>query len=146
MVLHKFDNDYDVILWAFLVLIDWFAQEDNLFTARCIWRLASKIQFTEILTYYGHYKIFPSDYISNYCRVHPKHSGVLDGSNGSDRTSYPLTENYRLPVAQVTDPSLLDWCSGLQVHLGAPGSTLHHCRAIWEKHLLWECCWCAWRS
>jgi len=27
-----------------------------------------------------------------------------------------------------------------------PGSTSNHCRAVWEKHLLWECCWCAWKS
>jgi len=31
-------------------------------------------------------------------------------------------------------------------YLGAPGSTLNHCRAVSEKHLLWECCWCAWKS
>jgi len=28
-----------------------------------------------------------------------KHQGVPDGSDSSDRTSYPLTENYMLPVA-----------------------------------------------
>jgi len=28
--------------------------------------------------------------------------GVPDGSDGSDRTSYPLTEHYMLPVAQAT--------------------------------------------
>jgi len=27
-----------------------------------------------------------------------------------------------------------------------PGSTLNHCRAVWEKHLLWERCRCAWKS
>ena len=28
-----------------------------------------------------------------------------------------------------------------------PGSTSNHCRAVWEKrHLLWECCWCTWKS
>ena len=46
----------------------------------------------------------------------------------------------------VKSQSLLDWCSRLHVHLEAPGSTLNHCRAVWEKHLLWECCWCAWKS
>ena len=31
--------------------------------------------------------------------------------------------------------------------LGAPGSTSNHCKVVWEKrHLLWECCWCAWKS
>jgi len=28
--------------------------------------------------------------------------GVLDGCDGSDRTLYPVTENYTLPVAQAT--------------------------------------------
>ena len=34
---------------------------------------------------------------SSFCQKHP---GVPDGSDGSDGTSYPLTENYTLPVAQ----------------------------------------------
>ena len=35
----------------------------------------------------------------NFCLKHP---GVPDGSDGSDGTSYALTENYPLPVAQAT--------------------------------------------
>jgi len=31
-----------------------------------IWWLASIIQFTEILSYYGHYKIFPLDYSKDF--------------------------------------------------------------------------------
>jgi hypothetical protein len=31
-----------------------------------------------------------------------KHPGVPDGSDGSDGTSYALTENYTLPIAQAT--------------------------------------------
>jgi len=49
--------------------------------------------------------------ISNNSSFRQKHPGVPDGSDGSDGTSYPLTENYTLPVAQATGPSLLDWCS-----------------------------------
>jgi len=26
------------------------------------------------------------------------------------------------------------------------GSTSNHSRAVWEKHLLWERCWCTWKS
>jgi len=48
-----------------------------------------------------HYE-YPVD-ISNKSSFHPKHPGVPDGSDGSDRTSYPLTENSTLPVAQATD-------------------------------------------
>jgi len=53
---------------------------------------------------------------SSFCQ---KHLGVPDGSDGSESTLYPLTENFTLPVAKATGSSLLDWCSGLQVHLGA---------------------------
>ena len=41
-------------------------------------------------------------YISNNPGFRLKHPGVPDGSDGSDGTSYPLTENYTLPVAQAT--------------------------------------------
>ena len=37
--------------------------------------------------------------ISNNSSFRQKHPGVLDGSDGSDGTPYPLTENYTLPVA-----------------------------------------------
>jgi len=40
--------------------------------------------------------------ISNDPSFRQKHLGVPDGSDGSDGTSYPLTENYMLPVAQAT--------------------------------------------
>ena len=40
--------------------------------------------------------------ISNNSNFSQKHPGVPDGSNGSDGTSYPLTENYTLPVAEAT--------------------------------------------
>jgi len=70
MVNHTFDNDYDVILWAFSALLDRFEKEDESFAAQCIWWLASIIQFTEILTYYRQYKIFPSEYLGD-CIVSP---------------------------------------------------------------------------
>jgi hypothetical protein len=40
--------------------------------------------------------------ISNNPCFHLKHPGVPDGSDRSYETSYPLTENYTLPVAQAT--------------------------------------------
>jgi len=40
--------------------------------------------------------------ISNNSNFRQKHMGVPDGSDGCDGTSYPLTENYTLPVAQAT--------------------------------------------
>jgi len=40
--------------------------------------------------------------ISNSSSFRQKNLGVPDGSDGSDGTSYPLTENYTLPVAQAT--------------------------------------------
>jgi len=38
--------------------------------------------------------------ISNDPSFRQKHPGVPDGSDGSDGTSYPLMENYTLPVAE----------------------------------------------
>jgi len=40
--------------------------------------------------------------ISNDPNYRPKHPGVPDGCDGSDGTSYALTGNYTLPVAQLT--------------------------------------------
>jgi len=40
--------------------------------------------------------------ISLICSFRQKHPGVPDGSDSSDGISYPLTENYTLPVAQAT--------------------------------------------
>jgi hypothetical protein len=47
-------------------------------------------------------------YISNNSSIRQKHPAVPDSSDGSDGTSYPLTENYMLSVAQATSPSLPD--------------------------------------
>jgi len=41
-------------------------------------------------------------HISNNPSFRLKHPGVPDGSDGSDGTSNPLTENHTLPVAQAT--------------------------------------------
>jgi hypothetical protein len=46
--------------------------------------------------------------ISNNSGFRQKHTGVLDSSDSSDGTSYPLMENYMLPVTLVTRPCLLD--------------------------------------
>jgi len=40
--------------------------------------------------------------INNNASFRLKHPGVPNGSDGSDGISYPLTENYMLPVAQAT--------------------------------------------
>jgi len=53
--------------------------------------------------------------ICNNTSFRLKHPGVADGSDGSDGTLYRRTENYTLPVAQVTcciaylPPSLCAW-------------------------------------
>jgi len=52
-------------LCAISLLLDRFEKEDRLFAKQCIWRLASIIQFTDILIYYWHYRIFRSDYGKN---------------------------------------------------------------------------------
>ena len=40
--------------------------------------------------------------ISNDLSFHQKHPGVPDGSDSCDGTSYSLTENYTIPITQVT--------------------------------------------
>jgi len=52
------------------------------------------------------------DHIINNPRFRLKHPGVPDGSDGSARTSYPLTENQTRPVAQVTGRTAYLPCSG----------------------------------
>jgi hypothetical protein len=53
-------------------------------------------------------KVSVIQYFSNNSSFHQKHPGVPDGSESYDGTSYPQTENYTLPIAQATGPSLLD--------------------------------------
>jgi hypothetical protein len=60
--------------------------------------------------------------ISNNSSFRPKHPGVADGSDGFDRTSYPVTENYTLPDAQAmgrigySSPLLCAWYTHHQNH------------------------------
>jgi hypothetical protein len=86
------------------------------------------------------------DYISNNPGFRLKHPGVPDGSDGSDETWYPLTENYTLPVAQATGrvAQHSTWERQRQTceRLGAPRITVEHS----GKKNIWERCWCAWNS
>jgi hypothetical protein len=50
--------------------------------------------------------------ISNNPRFRLKHPGVPDGSDGSGRTLYPLTENQTWPVAQTTGRLAYLTCGG----------------------------------
>jgi hypothetical protein len=75
-----------------------------------------------------------------------KHPGDPDGSDGSDGTSYPLTENYTLPVSQamgrIAQHSTWERQRQTCERLGAPRITVEHA----GKNNIWECCWCAWNS
>jgi len=61
----KFANDHDIIGYTFVLLIQQFQKEDNIFAAQCTWWLASIIQYTEILKFYLEYQVFPSEYVSD---------------------------------------------------------------------------------
>jgi len=89
MVLHEFSNDYGMILWSILALLNRFEKEDTLFAAQCIWCQESIVQFTEILTYYRHYKIFPSHYLRE-CVVTPLTS--KDTSNSENNQDSDISE------------------------------------------------------
>jgi hypothetical protein len=68
--------------------------------------------------------------ISNNPSFRQKHPGVLDGSDGSDGTSNPLTENYTLPVALHT-----------QLHYYVPGiRTIRTTRVLHSSQGLQLCC------
>jgi hypothetical protein len=62
----------------------------------------STIFETHVFHLYSHLCIYITTHldISNYFSIRQKHPGVPDGSDGSDGTSYSLTENYTLLVAQ----------------------------------------------
>ena len=70
MTRQEFTSKYDIITYAFFLLIQWFQKEDNIFAAQCIWWLASIVQYTEILKYSFDYQIFPSEYVRD-CIVKP---------------------------------------------------------------------------
>jgi hypothetical protein len=84
--------------------------------------------------------------ISNKPGFHLKHPGVPDGSDGSDGTLYPLTENCTLPVAQATCrvAQHSTWERQRQTckRLGAPRITVEHS----ATNNIWEHYWCAWNS
>jgi len=88
----------------------------------------------------------PIESISNNPGFRLKHPGVPDSSDGSDGTSYPLTENYTLPVAQATgrvaQHSTWERRGQTCERLGAPQITVEHS----GKNNIWERCWCAWNS
>ena len=100
--------------------------------------------------------------LSDAIGIHQQNVIMSLGASGS--VSELSDQNHRVAKSQ----SLLDQLSGLEVHVGAPGSagdktgsaddkpgsaskkpgnTSNHYRAVWEKqHLLREHCWCSWKS
>jgi len=66
MTTREFTNHYHIIIYALFLLIHGFKKEDNIFAAQCIWWLASIIQYTEVLTYYFDYQIFPSECLRDF--------------------------------------------------------------------------------
>lgn len=106
MVDPEFNHDYDVILCHLSLLLDQFEKGNQLFTALCIWWLASMIRFTEILFDYRYFTIFPSHYIIN-CEVTPllrqelsqsiiseSDIPILDPNNNSDIAVHPSREKF----------------------------------------------------
>jgi hypothetical protein len=65
---------------------------------------------------HGKYHRLRACNISNNSSSHMKHPGVPDGSDVSDGTSYPLTENQTRPVAQATCPVTYLPCGGNYIH------------------------------
>jgi len=51
---YKFNNEYNMILFALSTIYDQLERKDRLFVAQCVCSLASLIHFTEVLIYYRH--------------------------------------------------------------------------------------------
>jgi len=102
MVKHKFNTKYYIILCAFSLLLDCFTKEEQLFAAQCVWWLASIIEFTDILTYHHHCKIFPLDYLNNVV-VTP-----LPGCS-NQRLSVPETNVPALDISTDTLDNISNW-------------------------------------
>jgi len=66
----EFANDYDIIVYAFALLIRPSQKEYNIFAAQCIWWLASIIQCMERLRFDFEYHVFSSQYVRD-CVVTP---------------------------------------------------------------------------
>jgi len=117
MVNHDFDNDYDMLLWAFSTLLDRFEKADKLFAAQCIWWLASIIQLSEILSYYRQYTIFPSEYLRE-CIVTP-----LPAT--SQRNIKPEDEIAEISITSAEDNNWTISQEGPTLLLGFEQSTKH---------------------
>jgi hypothetical protein len=143
-----FNNDNDIIVYAFEKLFAYARGTQQIFLAQCVWWLASIIGLDQglinhidnlqsrvdvtvdpqkaagskdqvardpsqarqdkVLEETEEFLLESRRFIRNNSSFRLKHQGVPDSSDSSDGTSYPLTENYTLPVAQATGPSLLD--------------------------------------
>jgi len=84
----KFNNEYDMIIFTLFKLLDHFEKQDELFAGQFIWWLASIIQFTKMLIYYWHYKIFPSAYINGLITI---------------TLEYPLSSSNIVPDSKVPE-------------------------------------------
>jgi len=93
---------------------------------QCVLRLCN----SNLRCSWKHLHIWRYLYISNNPSFRLKHPGVPDNSDGSDGTSYPLTENYTLPVALHT-----------HLHYYAPGiRTIRTTRVLHSSQGLQLCC------
>jgi len=142
MTRQTFNNDYDIIVYAFPLLIRWFKEENNIFAAQCIWWLASIIQYTEIFKFYLEYQIIPWTYGEDCVvtplprRVHeetiipdsdiPEPQSDFDTAYCSKSTSQYIAEersivpvNWRMPSGRIftpvnlTNKELRQWYLGL---------------------------------
>ena len=101
MFTHGFNNMYNIRLCALSLLLDHFDREDQLFAAQYIWWLASIIQFTELLIYYCHYKVFPSG----------NSNDVVVSPLPNPRLAWSLLPESKTPVSDINN-------SDTEVHSG----------------------------
>jgi hypothetical protein len=93
MTKHTFNNEYDVVIWAFSYLLHRFEESHNLFAAQCVWWIASLVKLREILEYYHRHNIFPSEYHHQQTKKDLEGDKSIHPSYIEDRDISPLNLN-----------------------------------------------------
>jgi len=116
---YKLNNEYHLVLFTLSIHLDQFEKEDQSFAAQCVWWLASIIQFMEILIYYRHYKLFPSEVVQD-CVV----TRLPDRSSGRESVSKNDIPEMNLPQEIHLDSPQIDYTEHLSRKKFLPRNTV----------------------
>jgi hypothetical protein len=86
--------------------MDRFERTQSLFAAQYIWWLASIIQFTEVLSYYRHYKTFPSEYVTLESQKKSTQDQDMSDHDLNDVSDNNIVEDQKHTNAKVPNTSI----------------------------------------